>query len=136
MAVRKTSHARYELWYHFAWSTKYRKKIFTNDFLKDEVKRLFREIAGHYDIEVGAIEVLSDHIHFLASAPPRIAPSTIVQILKSTSTKMLFEQYPWLRTQYYWGGEIWAGGYLVRSAGSGLTKEAITRYIREQSEEI
>jgi len=135
MTVRKTSHARYELGYHFAWGTKYRKKIFSNDSLKDEVKRLFREIAGHYDIEVGAIEVLSDHIHFLASAPPRIAPATIAQILKSTSTKMLFERHKWLEG-YYWGGEIWAGGYFVRSAGSGLTKEAIVRYIREQSEEI
>jgi putative transposase len=135
MAIRKTSHARYELWYRFAWSTKYRKKIFSYDSIKDEVKTLFREIAGHYDIEISDIEVLSDRIHFLASAPPRIAPSEVVQILKSTSTKMLFERHKWLQG-YYWGGEIWVGGYFMRSAGSGLTKEAIARYIREQSEEI
>jgi REP element-mobilizing transposase RayT len=29
------------------------------------------EWAGHYDIEVSEIEVMSDHIHFLATAPPR-----------------------------------------------------------------
>jgi len=134
MGIKKTSHARYELWYHIAWSTKYRKKIFKEDDVKEYTKRLFREIAGHYDIEIREIEVLSDHIHFLASAPPRIAVSSIVQILKSTSTKYLFEKYPWLRSQY-WGGEIWVGGYFVRSAGSGLTREAIARYIKEQSEE-
>jgi len=98
-------------------------------------KRLFREIAMHYDMEVSAIEVKSDHVHCLVSAPPRIAPSHGVQILKSVSTRMLFEKYPWLRGQY-WGGEIWAGGYFVRSVGTGLTTEAITKYIKEQSEEV
>lgn len=134
MGIRKTSHARYELWYHFAWSTKYRKKIFRDEYMKEYTKKLFREIAGHYDIEVSEIEVMADHIHFLATAPPRIAVSNIVQILKSTSTKYLFETYPWLRGEY-WGGEIWVAGYFVRSAGSGLTREAIARYIREQSSE-
>ena len=134
MAIKKTSHARYELWYHFAWGTKYRKKIFKEEYVKGYTKWLFREIAGQYDIEVREIEVMSYHIHMLASAPPRISPSQIVQIVKSTSTKYLFEKYPWLRSQY-WGGEIWIGGYFVRSVGSGLTKEAIARYIKAQSEE-
>ena len=71
----------------------------------------------------------------MVTAPPRIAPSRIVQILKSASTKHLFKRYRWLR-KYYWGGEVWAGGYFVRSAGPGLTKEAIERYIRAQSEEV
>ena len=134
MAIRKTSHARYELWYHFAWSTKYRKKIFREDRVKEYTKKLFREVAGHYDIEISDIEILPDHIHLLATAPPRIAAATIAQILKSVSTKMLFEKYPWLKG-YYWGGEMWVEGYFVRSAGSGLTREKIARYIREQSSE-
>ena len=75
MAIKKTSHARYELWYHFAWGTKYRKKIFKEEYVKGYTKWLFREIAGQYDIEVREIEVMSDHIHMLASAPPRISPS-------------------------------------------------------------
>jgi REP element-mobilizing transposase RayT len=55
--------------------------------------------------------------------------------LKGVSTKMLFEELPFLRKEY-WGGEIWIGGYFVRSVGSGLTKEQIDKYVREQSEEI
>lgn len=30
MMIRHTAHARYEPWYHFAWSTKYRKKVWTD----------------------------------------------------------------------------------------------------------
>ena len=134
MQVKHTSHARYELWYHFAFSTKYRKKVFTQQHTQQRVETIFRTIAAHYDISIGEITCLTDHIHLTASAPPRIAPSNIVQILKSKSTKLLFEEFPWLR-DHYWGGEIWIAGYFVRSIGSGLTKEYIEKYVREQSEE-
>lgn len=135
MGIEKTSPARYELRYHFAWSTRYRKKKFKDNHTKEHTKRLFRETAAHYDIEIEKVELLSDCIHFLATVPLRTAPSAIAQILKSTNTRCLFEKYLWLREEY-WGGEIWAGGYFARSAGNGLTKERIARYIKEQSEEI
>ena len=134
MPIRHTSHARYELWYHFAWSTKYRKKIWRDDAKRAAVKQLFRNIAEQYDMEIGTIEILSDHIHFTLTAPPRIAPAQAAQILKSLSTKALLRYYPELKRQY-WGGEIWVRGYFVRSAGPGLTKEQIDKYIQEQSEE-
>jgi len=135
MAIRHSSHARHDLWYHFAWSTKYRKKIWNDDGKRENVKRLFRKIAFHYDMEIGAIELCSDHIHFTLTAPPRIAPSRAVQILKSVSTKALLNYYPELKRDY-WGGEIWVQGYFVRTTGPGLTKEQIEVYIEEQSEEI
>ena len=135
MGIKHTSHARFELWYHFAWATKYRKKVFRTERVKEEVENLFREIALHYDMEVGEISVLSDHVHLTLGAPPRIAPSRAAQIIKSVSTKKLFEKYRWLKQQY-WGGEVWVQGYFVKSVGSGLTKEKIEEYVREQAEEI
>lgn len=135
MTIKHTSHARYDLWYHFAWGTKYRKKVFVNPQTKERIKEIFRTVASHYDITLGEIECLSDHIHLTASAPPRIAPSKIPQILKSISTKLLFQEFPWLRSEY-WGGEIWTAGYFVRSFGPGLTKEQVDKYIKEQSEEL
>ena len=135
MPIRKTSHARYELWYHFAWSTKYRKKIWKDENKQALVKQLFRKIAGQYDMEIGTIQLLSDHVHLTLTAPPRIAPAKAVQILKSVSTKALLRYYPELKKEY-WGGQIWVQGYFVRSVGPGLTKESIDRYIKEQAEEV
>jgi len=45
------------------------------------------------------------------------------------------KECPWLKHEYR-GGEIWTGGYFVRSVGQGLTKEQIDKYVQEQSEEI
>lgn len=135
MGIKHTSHARYELWYHVAWGTKYRKRVFTDKVTQSEVEKLLREIALQYDMEIDRVEVLSDHVHMSVSAPPRIAPSRAVQIIKSISTKQMFKKYKFLKGMY-WGGEVWVAGYFIRSVGPGLTKEAINRYIDEQSEEL
>jgi putative transposase len=135
MGIKRTSHARYELWYHVAWCTKYRKKVFILKIGQETVKRILRKIAEVYEIEIDNIEVMSDHVHMLISAPPKIAPSRAVQILKNVSTKILFKRYEWLKYKY-WGGEVWVGGYFIRSVGPGLTKEDINKYINEQSEEL
>lgn len=135
MVIRKTSHSLYDIWYHFAWCTKYRKEIWKEKYTQERVIEIFRTIAAQYDIELGEVKCLVNHIHFTATAPPRIAPARIAQILKSVSTKLLFKEFPWLKKEY-WGGEIWVSGYFVRTVGPGLTKEQIDRYVREQSEKI
>jgi REP-associated tyrosine transposase len=119
--VRKTSHARYSLWYHLAWGTKHRKKIWTEEHSKRRVKVLLQAVAAQYDMEMTSVEVLSDHVHCMVSAPPRIAPARIAQILKSLTTTLLFEKFPWLKS-HYWGGEVWVRGCFVRGVGAGLTK--------------
>lgn len=135
IAIRHTSHARYDLWYHIVFGTKYRKKVWKETYTKNRVKIIFQTIAEEYDISIKEIEVLSDHVHMLASAPPRLAPARIVQILKSLSTKLLFEEFPWLKGSY-WGGEIWIRGYFIRSVGDPVTRAQIVKYIKEQAEEL
>jgi putative transposase len=135
MVIRKTSHARYDLWYHLVWATKYRKRIFTKPYTQERIKEIIREVAVQYDMEIGTIECVSDHIHMTISAPSRIAPSRVAQILKSVSTKLFFQNFLWLK-KYYWGGEIWAGGYFIRSVGPRLTKEQVDRYVLAQTKEL
>lgn len=134
MTIKHSSHARHELWYHVAFATKYRKRVFNQDKTRQEIKELLREIAREYDMEISKIEVLSDHVHMTLRTPPRIAPSRAIQIIKSVSTRLLFQKYSWLKQQY-WGGEIWIAGYFIRTVGEGFTKEAIEEYIDEQSED-
>jgi len=134
MSIKRSSHAQYELWYHFAWSTKYRKKIWIDTGKVTQAERLFVRIAEQYDMKIGTIKLMSDHIHLTVTAPPRIAPARIAQILKSVSTNSLLKYYPELRRDY-WGGEIWVQGYFVRTIATNITMEVIEKYIHEQSEE-
>ena len=131
-SVKRTAHALYDLWFHVAWSTKYRKPVLVGK-IKEETKSLFRTIAAHHDCELSQSEILPDHVHLLLSIPPRLAPAQLIQYLKSYSTHQLFKLFPHLRDSY-WGGELWIAGYFIRSVGPGLTKEAIENYLTQQGQ--
>ena len=126
-ALRRSSHAVYDLKYHFVWIPKYRKRILTPE-IADYAKQVFRKIAEEYDMVIDTVEVVEDHVHIFLEAPPRLSPSRIVQILKSISARELFRQFPRLRKQL-WGGKLWSRGYFVRAVGDEVTGDVIRRYI-------
>jgi len=126
-ALRRSSHAVYDLKYHFVWIPKYRKRILTPE-IADYAKQVFRETAEEYDMVIDTVEVVEDHVHIFLEAPPRLSPSRIVQILKSISARELFRQFPRLRKQL-WGGKLWSRGYFVRAVGDEVTGDVIRRYI-------
>ena len=126
-ALRRSSHAVYDLKYHFVWIPKYRKRILTPE-VADYAKQVFRKIAEEYDMVIDTVEVVEDHVHIFLEAPPRLSPSRIVQILKSLSARELFREFPRLRRQL-WGGKLWSRGYFVRAVGDEVTGDVIRRYI-------
>ena len=133
MAIKRTKHAVYDIKYHFVWIPKYRKDILTKQ-LKKRVEELFEETAVQYDFEIDTMEVMADHVHIFLSAPPKYSPAKIVEVLKSISSKAVFEEFAWLKKQL-WAGEFWSDGYFVRTVGDQVTTELIRRYIRYQHRE-
>jgi len=128
MVLKRSSHAIYDLHYHFMWATKYRKDVLTPEIQKN-IKRICYEIAKHYDFLIEAIEVTEDHLHILIEAPPRYSPAQIAQLLKGRTTSLIFRQFPGLK-KHYWGGEIWVGGYCVKSVGEKLNSQNVKNYIK------
>ena len=125
--VKRTSHAVYDLKYHFVWIPKYRKMKLSEEIAK-RVEEVFGEIAEVYEFEIDRMAVVEDHVHIFLSAPPKYAPGEIVRILKSRSAKVVFKEFRDVRKEL-WGGEFWSDGYFVRSVGDEVTAEVIRRYI-------
>jgi len=136
MAIQRSAHAVHELNYHFVWAVKYRKKVFNTTEIKTKVKEIFYEIASQYDLVIEEVNIQSDHVHILLIALPRMSPARIANILKSVSTRLIFKQYPKIKKQHFWGGELWVGGYFVRSAGPGITTQQIKHYIQNQDQPV
>jgi putative transposase len=60
--------------------------------------------------------------------------SKIMQWLKGISSRILLQEFPHLKKQF-WGRHLWARGYLAVSSGN-ITDEIIQKYIDAQDGEL
>ena len=132
-AIRRSSHAVYDLKYHLVWAPKYRKDILVDE-VAEHAEEVLQRAAESYDMVIDTLDVEKDHVHVFLEAPPKYSPARIAQILKSISAREIFQRFSWLRERL-WGGELWEDGYFVRSVGDQVTSEIIRRYIQYQDEQ-
>ena len=133
MEYRKQGHCIYGTEYHIVLTTKYRRKIFNEGIGRYCVIKL-QEISKYYpDIRIEQAKTDKDHIHFLASIPPRFSISKVINLIKSNTGRSLRKRFPSL-SNVYWGDDgIWSGGYFVSTVG--LNEDIIRRYIENQGAE-
>ena len=128
MGVKRASHCVYDTRYHLVWAPKYRKWVLQGA-IRQRVKELFQEIAGHHGFEIEEMEVDKDHVHLFLSFPPKYSIGQVVGLMKAVSAKEIREEFPEVRKQL-WGGEFGDDGYFARTVGDKVTAEVIKKYIR------
>ena len=129
---RLGAHTKSDLKVHIIWIPKYRKPVLTGDValrVRDSVRR----VAVEHELEILSGKVARDHVHVLVSYRPTQRVSQIVQWLKGTSSRVLLQEFPRLRKQF-WGKHLWARGYLAIATGV-VTEEVIREYIDDQAGE-
>ena len=119
----------YSLQYHIVWVTKYRKPVFIGD-IKIDMKNYLLYTLKSLDMNVIAIEIMSDHIHLLVNCKPQLRLSDAIKILKGNTARWLFLKYPEIKKQL-WGGHLWNPSYFVATV-SDRTLEQIEHYINNQ----
>ncbi len=129
---RTSSHTRFDIKYHFVWTTKYRKAVLSGQ-VAIRLRELVREVCRTNDIEILQGHVSRDHVHILVSAPPNMSASKIMQYIKGKSSRKLMMEFRHLNKQF-WGRHMWARGYFVATSGN-VTDEVIQESIRLQGQE-
>ena len=125
-------HTKHDLKVHLVWVPKYRKKVLSGA-VAVRVRDLLRQIAMEHELEIISGKVAGDHIHVFIGYRPTQQISQMVQWLKGISSRMLPQEFPHLRKQF-WGRHVWARGYLAVSSGR-ITDEMVQQYIEEQEGE-
>lgn len=128
MNNRQTRYAVYNINYHIVWIPKYRKSVLVGP-VKEKLLELFQTIADQNELEILGVEVMPDHVHLFVSAPPRYAPSWIVNAFKGTSARWLREWFPHLEKQIR--GRLWTRTYYIGTAGT-VSTDTIKKYIASQ----
>lgn len=125
-------HARtcvYNVHYHLVWSTKYRRKVLTDEveaFLKD----VFTAVAADKGFTIDTMEVMPDHVHLFVSAHPQVAPSYMVKMLKGISGRKILMQFSDIKKKL-WKGHLWNSSFYLETVGS-VSEDAIRKYIESQ----
>jgi putative transposase len=130
MAVTRTVHNAYNTHYHVVFPVKYRKALLVGD-IPLAINHLAQEIGERYDIEFEKLGYDNDHIHILASFPPKYGGSEVVRIFKSITAKQLFKQFPALRTEL-WGGEFWSDGFYFATVSERGNWHVVEQYVANQ----
>jgi putative transposase len=120
-------HCCFNINYHIVFCPKRRKPILTNDLREDLIK-IFYEIARQIDINIENLEIMADHIHMFVSAKPTIAPHSIIKRLKGASSKIIREKYSHITNKL---PALWSSSYYIGSVGS-VSESVIKMYIDNQ----
>ena len=129
--ISKNRH-KYILQYHIIFVCKYRKKLFINKKISDNIKSLSREICSKYDINIKHMETDSDHIHYMVEIPPTISVSKVVKLIKSYTTYHIWQlNYDYLKKFFWKEKTFWTDGYFVSTIGN-VSENTLKNYIENQ----
>lgn len=125
-----SSHLVFRCCYHVIFCPKYRHKILVNNVAK-RLKEICLGIAQTYDFIIEEIETDKDHIHMIINCNPRFGIMKCVQLLKSNSAIILFDEFPHIKRKFLWGGKFWSRSSFIATVGS-VSLETVKKYIENQ----
>jgi len=129
--VRTTRHTRYNINYHFVWIPKTRAKVLQLQ-IAEAIKNEVINVCKRFSWIPLAMEVMPEHVHFFMSAPPKWAPSKLMQLIKGNVSRKVRQTFPILKK--FRREDLWADSYYVGTAGH-ISQEQVIRYIAEQNNE-
>jgi putative transposase len=125
-AERVMANTYTSLHFHFIFSTKNRERWITPE-IEDRIWSFLGGIARKNKIHPLQIGGIDDHVHVLVGAPPTLAPSNIVQLIKGGSSAWIHETFPHLK-DFAWQDGF--GGFTVSKSNI----PDVATYIRSQRE--
>ncbi|MDF4081726.1 IS200/IS605 family transposase [Bifidobacterium longum] len=117
----------YSCKYHVAWCPKYRRPVLVNG-VDGRLKDIIRETCAEIHAELIEMEVMPDHVHLLVEVDPQYGIHRAVRLIKGRSSRLLRDEYPWLKSRL---PTLWTNSYFVSTVG-GAPLKTIRQYIENQ----
>lgn len=117
----------YKNQFHIIFCPKYRRKVLT-DGVDTRLKEILYDIAKQKNIEIKALEIMSDHVHMFIEFDPRLMLHKVIKDFKGISSRILREEFPSLKTRL---PNMWTRSYFSCSIGH-ISEETIKQYIENQ----
>lgn len=129
LPVRYKSNANvvYSCKYHVVWTPKYRRAVLVNG-VDVRLADIIRTACTETRCGVLALEVMPDHVHLLVEVDPQFGIHRLVKLLKGRSSRLLRQEFEWLRRRL---PTLWTNSYFVSTVG-GAPLSVIKQYVENQ----
>jgi putative transposase len=115
---------------HLVLTTKYRRKVFTDEMLK-RLHVILEDLLVKWDCKLIEFNGEEDHVHALFQYHPDLQLSTLVGNIKSTTSRRLRQEFAAHLSRFYTKDVFWNGSYFIASCG-GVTITTLKQYIESQ----
>ena len=132
---RNNRHVMYSCKYHIVWCPKYRRSVLVNGVDK-RLKEIIQQTAAEFQATMIELEIMPEHgsvvqnhhVHLLCEVGPQFGIHRLVRYMKGRSSRLLRQEFPWLRSRL---PTLWTHSYFVSSVG-GAPLSIIKQYIENQ----
>lgn len=127
MGYKSNNNVVYSCKYHVVFCPKYRRSVLVNG-VDVRLKELIIETCEQLKVEIIEMEIMSDHVHLLLKVDPQYGIHKAVKQIKGYSSRILRNEYPWLKSRL---PSLWTNSYFVSTVG-GAPLDVIKQYIENQ----
>jgi putative transposase len=125
--MRSNNNVTFDCKFHVVWCPKYRRKVLVTG-VDDRLKAILAEVCRERDAIILEQEVMPDHVHLLVDCDPQFGIHRLVKLLKGRSSRVLRDEFPWLRSRL---PTLWTNSYFVSTVG-GAPLVIVKKYIENQ----
>jgi putative transposase len=125
--MRTNNNVAFVCKYHVVWCPKYRREVLVRG-VDVRLKVIVREACVEFDAELIELEVMPDHVHLLVDVDPQFGIHRLVKTIKGRSSRLLRQEFPWLRSRL---PTLWTNSYFVATVG-GAPLKIVKQYIENQ----
>lgn len=129
METSSNNNVTYSCHYHVVFCPKYRRPVLV-DGVDERFKQVTRGVAEECGFTIEEMEVMPDHVHMLLEVDPQFGIHRAVKRIKGRTSRVLREEYPWLKSRI---PTLWTNSYFVATVG-GAPLSIVKQYIERQKD--
>lgn len=129
VTLRTNANIAFQCAYHVVWCPKYRRRVIGGR-MEIRLKEIIAEVIAEKGAWLIEMETMPDHVHLLVEVDPQFGVHRLVKAIKGRSSRLLREEFPWLKSKL---PSLWTNSYFVATVG-GAPLSVIKRYVESQKD--
>jgi putative transposase len=129
VTLRTNANIAFQCAYQVVWCPKYRRRVIGGR-MEQRLKEIIAEVIAEKGAWMIELETMPDHVQLLVEVDPQFGIHRLVKAIKGRSSRLLRQEFPWLRSRL---PTLWTNSYFVATLGSAPLS-VIRRYVDTQKD--